>query len=100
MESRTSRWPSAVRLAVSSDDHFTRRRNETRLRLRTRIQQTCFGSRVIRHPGGTSGFVADNAWFPAESLSVTVLWNADVPVDVRTVLPRLARIALGVPTPR
>jgi CubicO group peptidase (beta-lactamase class C family) len=31
---------------------------------------------VIYHLGGIMGFSAENAWFPAESLSVTVLYNS------------------------
>jgi D-alanyl-D-alanine carboxypeptidase len=35
-----------------------------------------WGARIIYHVGGTVGFSAQNAWFPAESLSVTVLYNS------------------------
>jgi CubicO group peptidase (beta-lactamase class C family) len=35
-----------------------------------------WGSRVIYHLGAIMGFAAENGWFPAESLSVTVLYNS------------------------
>ena len=37
---------------------------------------TAWGARAIYHLGGIIGFSAQNAWFPAESLSVTVLFNS------------------------
>ena len=37
---------------------------------------TPWGAPVIYHLGGIMGFSAQNAWFPAESLSVTVLHNS------------------------
>ena len=37
---------------------------------------TPWGARGIYHLGGIMGFSAQNAWFPAESLSVTVLHNS------------------------
>jgi D-alanyl-D-alanine carboxypeptidase len=37
---------------------------------------TAWGARGIYHLGGIMGFSAENAWFPAESLSVTVLYNS------------------------
>ena len=37
---------------------------------------TQWGARGIYHLGGIMGFSAQNAWFPAESLSVTVLFNS------------------------
>jgi hypothetical protein len=52
------------------------------------------------HDGDTDGYAASNAWYPAESLSVTVLYNGvpRVPQDVDGVI---TQIALGLtPTPR
>ncbi len=40
------------------------------------MQPVPWGTPVIYHLGGIVGFAADNAWFPAESLSVTVLYNS------------------------
>ena len=37
---------------------------------------SAWGVPVIYHVGGIIGFSAANAWFPAESLSVTVLYNS------------------------
>ena len=37
---------------------------------------TAWGARAIYHLGGIIGFSAQNAWFPADSLSVTVLFNS------------------------
>ena len=37
---------------------------------------TQWGAPVIYHVGGIIGFSAANAWFPAESLSVTTLYNS------------------------
>ena len=37
---------------------------------------TAWGAKGIYHLGGIIGFSAQNAWFPAESLSVTVLFNS------------------------
>jgi D-alanyl-D-alanine carboxypeptidase len=38
-----------------------------------------WGTPVIYHLGGIMGFSAENAWFPAESLSVTILYNSQGP---------------------
>jgi D-alanyl-D-alanine carboxypeptidase len=40
------------------------------------VQPGPWGAPVIYHLGGIMGFSAENAWFPAESLSVTVLYNS------------------------
>ena len=37
---------------------------------------TAWGARGIYHLGGIMGFSAQNVWFPAESLSVTILYNS------------------------
>jgi CubicO group peptidase (beta-lactamase class C family) len=40
------------------------------------VQPAPWGAPVMYHLGGIMGFSAENAWFPAESLSVTVLYNS------------------------
>src|SRR5688572_27688550 len=40
------------------------------------LTTTAWGARGIYHLGGIIGFSAQNAWFPGESLSVTVLFNS------------------------
>lgn len=40
---------------------------------------TAWGAPAIYHLGGIMGFSAENAWFPAESLSVTILYNSQGP---------------------
>ncbi|MDB4912765.1 MAG: beta-lactamase [Gemmatimonadetes bacterium] len=62
-----------------------------------RIHRTPWGSRVIEHGGATPGFIAENAWYPAESLSVTLLYNTSPPPANGGISGMLARIALGLP---
>ena len=40
------------------------------------LRKAAWGSRGIYHEGEGSGFSSHNAWFPEESLSVTLLYNA------------------------
>ena len=40
------------------------------------VTTTAWVEPAIYHLGGIMGFSAQNAWFPAESLSVTVLYNS------------------------
>jgi hypothetical protein len=40
------------------------------------VNTTPWGAPVIYHLGAVVGFAAENAWFPAESLSVTILYNS------------------------
>ena len=40
------------------------------------LRKAPWGAPVISHEGEGSGFSSHNAWFPAESLSVTLLYNA------------------------
>jgi CubicO group peptidase (beta-lactamase class C family) len=40
------------------------------------LTTTAWGARGIYHLGGIIGFSAQNVWFPAESLSVTILYNS------------------------
>ena len=42
---------------------------------------TAWGAPAIYHLGGIMGFSAENAWFPAESLSVTILYNSQGPAN-------------------
>jgi D-alanyl-D-alanine carboxypeptidase len=42
---------------------------------------TPWGARVIYHLGSVMGYAAENGWFPAESLSVTVLYNSFGPTN-------------------
>ena len=44
--------------------------------LQLSVQPAPWSARVIYHLGGIMGFSAENAWIPAESLSVTVLYNS------------------------
>lgn len=54
------------------------------------------GHGLVTHGGGINGFISDNAVFPADSLSVTVLTNSG---SARTgvLLRNIARAALGIP---
>ncbi len=45
------------------------------------VNPTPWGAPVIYHLGSVMGFAAENAWFPAESLSVTVLYNSFGPAN-------------------
>ncbi|HEX9108457.1 MAG TPA: serine hydrolase domain-containing protein [Longimicrobiales bacterium] len=54
------------------------------------------GHRMIRHGGGINGFITDNAYFPAESLSVTVLTNSGS-ARPGPLLENIVRAAFGVP---
>ena len=40
------------------------------------VQTLPWGAPVMYHLGSVMGFAAENGWFPAESLSVTVLYNS------------------------
>jgi hypothetical protein len=44
--------------------------------LQLSVRPAPWGARIIYHLGGIMGFSAENAWVPAESLSVTVLYNS------------------------
>ena len=44
--------------------------------LQMSVRPAPWNARVIYHLGGIMGFSAQNAWFPDESLSVTVLYNS------------------------
>jgi hypothetical protein len=55
------------------------------------------GHQVISAHGAGGGFVSGNAWYPAESLSVTVLTNAMPLPQEAALLRNLGRVALGIP---
>ena len=54
------------------------------------------GHRIIEHSGGIPGFATDNAWLPDDSLSVTVLPNADG-AHAGQLLHKVVEAALGLP---
>jgi CubicO group peptidase (beta-lactamase class C family) len=68
-----------------------------------------WGKKVILHGGTTAGYSAANLWYPADSISVTVLYNGvpQVPVNVAAVIAQLAhgltpaprRVVAQTPTP-
>ena len=51
-----------------------------------------WGRQVILHGGTTAGYSAANLWYPADSISVTVLYNGvpQVPVNVAAMIAQLA----------
>ena len=51
---------------------------------------------MITHGGGIHGFITSNAYFPADSLSITVLTNA-APSDPDALLANIARAVFGIP---
>jgi D-alanyl-D-alanine carboxypeptidase len=53
-----------------------------------------WGSRAINHDGEDNGFSSHNGWFPAESLSVTLLYNALPRLEVN-MADFIALISLG-----
>ncbi|MBC8088336.1 MAG: beta-lactamase family protein [Phycisphaerae bacterium] len=61
------------------------------------IDPSLAGTQAFLHNGRVPGFQASNAWFPAESLSVTILANAGLVSTLDLVMRDLAEIALGRP---
>ncbi len=57
---------------------------------------TLAGHALVTHGGGINGFISDNAVFPADSLSVTVLTNSGS-ARAGVLLRNIARAALGLP---
>ena len=57
-------------------------------------RKTQWGSPAINHDGEDNGFSSHNGWFPAESLSVTLLYNA-LPRHEVNMADFVALIALG-----
>ena len=51
---------------------------------------------MIGHGGGIHGFITANAYFPSDSLSITVLANAS-PSDPDALLDNVARAVFGIP---
>jgi CubicO group peptidase (beta-lactamase class C family) len=51
---------------------------------------------MIEHGGGIHGFITSNAYFPADSLSITVLTNA-APSNPDALLANVARAVFGIP---
>jgi CubicO group peptidase (beta-lactamase class C family) len=62
-------------------------------------RDTLAGQPVIRHSGGINGFISDNAWFPEQQMSVTVLTNSGT-ARANDLLNQAARATLGVPLVR
>ena len=60
------------------------------------VADTLAGHRIIQHGGGIPGFSTANAWFPDDSLSVTVLPNGEGARPDR-LLSNIARAVFGVP---
>ena len=62
------------------------------------VRPASWGTMTMLHEGTTMGYAAANAWYPAESLSVVVLYNGvpRLPKDVDGII---SQIALGF-TPR
>jgi CubicO group peptidase (beta-lactamase class C family) len=63
------------------------------------VEPSLAGTQAFVHSGGIPGFRASNAWLAAESLSVTVLANAQPVSTLDLVMRDLAEIALGNPVP-
>jgi hypothetical protein len=63
-----------------------------------RVQRTDWGVPVVGHTGSTPGFASESAWFPADSLSVTVLYNSLGRTGPINLFLQLAR-AISPPTP-
>jgi D-alanyl-D-alanine carboxypeptidase len=57
---------------------------------------TLEGHAMVTHGGGIFGFISANAYFPDDSLSVTVLANG-APSNPDQLLNAVARVALGLP---
>jgi D-alanyl-D-alanine carboxypeptidase len=59
------------------------------------VRPAPWGGTVIAHGGESSGFTAENAWYPADSLSVTVLYNGHPRVPPFGGVDVIAALALG-----
>jgi CubicO group peptidase (beta-lactamase class C family) len=64
------------------------------------VRPESWGKKVILHEGTTAGYAAANRWYPADSISVVVLYNGvpRVPVDVDGVISQLAHGLTPAPT--
>lgn len=55
------------------------------------------GRRVISHGGGINGFLSHAEYYPAEDLTVVVLFNTAGPVNPQTIAREIADAVLGKP---
>jgi len=64
------------------------------------VRPESWGKKVMLHEGTTAGYAAANLWYPADSISVIVLYNGvpRVPVDVDGVIAQLAHGLTPAPT--
>ena len=64
------------------------------------VRAESWGKNVILHEGTTAGYAAANRWYPADSISVIVLYNGvpRVPVDVDAVISQLVHGLTPAPT--
>lgn len=66
-----------------------------------RVADTPWGTATFFHDGGTPGFAAQSAWYPAEQLSVAVFYSGLKPPAVGGLLAQqLGAIALGKLLPK
>lgn len=59
------------------------------------VRNSYWASPAIVHDGQTNGFSSHNGWYPAESLSVTLLYNARPRLDEAAMADFVGLIALG-----
>jgi D-alanyl-D-alanine carboxypeptidase len=59
------------------------------------VRKSAWGSPAFVHEGVTNGYSSHNGWYPAESLSVTLLWNGRPRLDDAPMADFIALIALG-----
>jgi hypothetical protein len=63
------------------------------------VRKSSWASPALVHDGVTNGFSSHNGWYPADSLSVTLLYNARPRLDEAAMADFIGLIALGG-TPR
>ena len=68
------------------------------------VRKSYWASPALVHDGQTNGFSSHNGWYPADSLSVTLLYNARPRLDDVAMADFVGMIALGgtpppIPTP-
>ncbi len=64
------------------------------------LVRSAIGAHIeIAHGGGIHGFITSNAYFPTDSLSITVLANAS-PSNPDALLGNVARVVFGMPVER
>ena len=95
MEPRAARRARGVAGVVRGDDDPRGAAASEHYGFGLQVERTPWGTPIIQHGGSTTGFLAENGWFPAESLSVTILYNSSPGPDASALLPQVARIALG-----